>query len=82
MVGGRRQRKSSTAGGGKRSEPTMNAPDTKSPLVSLPPEIQGIIVSYVSTSTSNAVEAYTYYFANWVVLACSITRPEPPLLHL
>ena len=63
MVGGRRQRKSGRAGG-KTSEPTMNALDTTSPLVSLPPEIQGIIMSYVSIPMSNAVEAYTYYFAN------------------
>ena len=81
MVGGRRQRKSSRDGG-KRSEPTMSAPDTNSPLMSLPPEIQGIIISYVSKPTSYAAEAYTYYFANRVDLACSITRPEPPLLHL
>ena len=81
MVGGRRQRKSSRAGG-KSSEPTLSAPDTKSPLVSLPPEIQGIIISYVSTPTSDTAKAYKYYFANRYDLACSITRPEPPLLHL
>ena len=81
MVGGRRQRKSSRAGG-KSAELTMSAPDTTSPLVSLPPEIQGIITSYVSLPTSNAVEAYIYYFANGALLACSIPRPEPPLLHL
>lgn len=81
MVGGRRQRKSSRAGG-KNPELIMSAPDTTSPLVSLPPEIQGIITNYVSLLTSNAAEAYTYYFANWALLACSITRPEPPLLHL
>ena len=48
----------SSAAGGKRLEPTMSAPDTKSPLVSLPTEIQGIITSYVSKQTRNATEAY------------------------
>ena len=83
MVGRRKQRKSSRAGG-KRPEPTTSAPDLESPLVSLPPEIQGIVISYVNTptSTSNAVDTCKYYFADRVVLACSTTRPEPSLLHL
>ena len=58
MVGRREQRKSNRAVV-KRPEPTMSAPDTKSTLVSLPPEIQAMIMSYVNTPMSNAAETFT-----------------------
>lgn len=84
MVRPRKQLKSSGTGGG-RTESTVapgTCPDTGPPLVSLPAEIQCIITSYVNTPLSNALRAYAGYHANGSTLACSITRPEPPLLYV
>lgn len=81
-----RQRKQLKPRGAQGSHPEAtptvnNCPDTRSPLVALPAEIQGIITSHVSTPLSNDIQMYGGYQANGFV-ACPISRPQPPLLYV
>ncbi len=66
MVRQRKKLKSGRAGG-DGSEHTValsSCPNTRSPLVALPAEIQSIITSYVNSPLNNAVRNHEDYFAN------------------
>lgn len=58
---------------------TNSCPDTTSPLLALPVDIQGIITSHVSTPVRNAIQMYGGYHANTIALACS---SQSPLLYV
>lgn len=82
-----RRRKQVKPRGAKRdrSENTLiqeSCLDTRSPLVGLPAEIQGIITSHVSTPLGNAIQTHGGYRANEFALARPISRPQSPLLYL
>ena len=79
-----RRRKQLKPSGAQRhtAEASLTSPDTRSPLVSLPAEIQGIITSNVSTPLSNAIHLDGGYYANGIALARSISRPQSPLLYV
>ena len=82
----RRRKQLKPSGGDKNpyeSTMTINSClDTRSPLVALPVEIQGIIASHVSTPLRNAIHMYGGYPANTIAIACSISRSQSPLLYV
>ena len=82
-----RRRKQAKASGTKGDRPTLTLkirPDTRSPLVSLPAEIQCIITSHVSTLVTPLaiLQKQGDYHANRFALACSTSRPQSPFLYL
>ena len=83
MVRQRKQRKPNSAEG-DRSEVALTIQScrgTRSPLVALPAELQGIIISHVSTSLCND-PIYVRSYAYGIALACSIPGSQSPLLYL